>query len=1248
VHLKRTRPNQLPPGSPDPRARSQAGGRRRVVAGLTAGFVALGMTAGLTSASASDLLGAGSDQLAFSFGAKGAAGEAQIVRVHLPGRSAFEEAKAAGFDITGNVERVPDGVEADVLVTEEEMTALRALGARKVGEMAESDDDASSAMALFDAAAAAAVGEDVVQIGRVDYFTTQGQGFVAVEAKSSAGADAELTLSWDTGAGTAPASGGSAEMSAFVDSGVYLTHELQVPVDERPNRITVSSSLGGSAVGEPELWLDPVDDAAQNRPGYERDFIDGYKDPTQLYDRLEALAAEFPELTEVVELPNKTNGYQRKAQTILGATDGARAASAVVVTSNAWGHEGGNDLSVSIEAPTGADQALSVAVSGNEVTVRPATDGSGAITSTAAQVAAALSEQAGDLLTAHTYRTTGGTGVVAPVERSALSDFLSAPDYVERGEFTVRALRIGKTRDGSKPGVLITAQDHAREWVTPLVAMEAAERMLRNYDNDPVTRDTVDNTDIFIVPSNNPDGSHYSFHDFASQRKTMTNHCGPENSDPNRRNNWGVDLNRNYRVGSVFDGFTGASTVCTSGNYAGPGELSEPEAKNIIWLVENFRNIKFYMTIHSNGGQLFWQPGAYKADGRVQTPRPPYRDENWYWQAGERILSNVKAQRDTPVQPRNVGASSDVLYSSAGNVREDLYFNYGIYAFGWEIGGSTWNVEEQEWERGSFQPVWDEAHQQTLEYANGIVEMFEIAAEWGKDNTAPTSTLVQEPAHDGTRDMLVSFTTSEPASVYYTTDGSRPTFNSPVFKQDGIRGPAEQIRISSQTTIRWFSVDTKGLIEGDYKPSGSLKGFRQTTVKPALVKPTTGFEQSAYRDWTTQEQEQDLLRTLDNASDRVTVSEIGTSNEGRPIQLVEVTSPNDVPDEDKATVVFTCLQHGNEPAAREACLIQIRDLAYTTSKSDITAMDNARLLFVPTVNPDGRAANTRGNADRVDINRDHLLLETLEGKTLARLFNEEDPHIVHDLHEYSGAPGFDITYLWPRNLNVDEEVYENSRELNLDWVKKNIERSGYTTGEYAIQLKNGKPVLQTAGDDDERILRNAVGLRHSMGILVESWTGYKNQAERDNLALQRFRRVDSQVEGVDGTINMLVDPRKRTQIMEAKEAAEEYASSRWFDDKEAFFFDGADNRLPTSSSDVAITPPCGYTLTAEEAAQMAELFELHGIETTPIEGGGVRVSMAQESSPVIPLLLDSRADYSPVDAARTNAGSAACAEFARS
>jgi hypothetical protein len=318
-------------------------------------------------------------------------------------------------------------------------------------------------------------------------------------------------------------------------------------------------------------------------------------------------------------------------------------------------------------------------------------------------------------------------------------------------------------------------------------------------------RKIIDNTDLFLIPVNNPDGANYSFFNFASQRKNMTNYCPDSDADPGRRNQWGVDLNRNYRVASGHDGYDGGSFSCTSGTYQGPEELSEPEAQNIIWLAENYRNIKLMMSVHSNGGQLFWQPGAYIAEGRITTPRPPLGDEAFYWQSAARILSQVKSYRQTVVTPENVGGSSDVLYSSAGNVREDRYYTYGIYSFGWEVGGSVYNPDTGDWQGGSFQPPWVgvpdlvSGHSETMEYANGLMEMFRIAADWGKDHQKPTSTLVRKTHDDG---VDVSFTTSEPATIYFTTDGSVTTLESPRYSAVEFREPPDVFHLTETTTFR--------------------------------------------------------------------------------------------------------------------------------------------------------------------------------------------------------------------------------------------------------------------------------------------------------------------------------------------------------------------------------------------------------------------------------------------------------------
>ena len=134
-------------------------------------------------------------------------------------------------------------------------------------------------------------------------------------------------------------------------------------------------------------------------------------------------------------------------------------------------------------------------------------------------------------------------------------------------------LRIGKVRDGSKVGVFIYCQEHAREWGTPLVCLETAQRLLKNYGTDPETTSLVDNLDIFIIPTINADGAAYSMYDNNVQRRNMVNYCASNptgNNDPYARNGWGVDLNRNFSVGSFFDGYQGASSSCTSDTFAGP------------------------------------------------------------------------------------------------------------------------------------------------------------------------------------------------------------------------------------------------------------------------------------------------------------------------------------------------------------------------------------------------------------------------------------------------------------------------------------------------------------------------------------------------------------------------------------------------------------------------------------------------------------------------------------------------------
>lgn len=745
-----------------------------------------------------------------------------VVEVVVADQAELERLIAEGFDLDHQIKKTEDGIVAIVVATASEQQQLEELGFT-VGATLFSEEQLDEVLAERNAVKAAklrgagmqsylATGVEQTEnpnlrVLRADWFTSTGTPQLNVEALHVDGADSSLTLQlqWDTGPGTPMGSGGSISMQRFVDVGVYMYHLRQTSSPIQPDKVQVTSSTGDVVVAQVTEWLPP--DPLPDKDRYE-DFVDNYLDPTELHAKINALASEFPDLAEIRNLPYETNGYRRHAQAIVGSTSGGtNQAAAFYVTSNAWGHEGGNDLMIETVDPGAASSPLSVALMGNLVRVNLATDGGGALVSTANDVAAAINASGGPM-TAAKYRTASGNGIVQPTAAPvALSDFLDAPPSISREPFQVQALVIGKhARDGSKPGVLAYAQEHAREWVPPLVTVETAERLLRNYAHDGRVKQLLRNLEIWIVPSINPDGGHYSFYDDNGQRKNMFNYCGAEDSDPNRRDDWGVDNNRNYAIGSLFDGYFGASTNCRGTTYAGPSELSEPENRNLTWIADSHPNIRFSMNLHSSGNYFMWAPGAYIVPGRITLPRPDPGEEAYFYQSASRILTAIKDYRGLSVTPARTGPVADVLYSAAGNSGDQLWYANHIFAWDFEVGTS-------------FQPNWTEAHAETMEFSNGLEELMRVAYDWSRDNSPPKSRLLPgEGRYNGPQEM--NFTTpSEPAIIYYTLDGSRPTYaNALRLVSQGARQGAAPIMISSTTTVNWFSVDMAGNVEKKYNP----------------------------------------------------------------------------------------------------------------------------------------------------------------------------------------------------------------------------------------------------------------------------------------------------------------------------------------------------------------------------------------------------------------------------------------------
>lgn len=391
---------------------------------------------------------------------------------------------------------------------------------------------------------------------------------------------------------------------------------------------------------------------------------------------------------------------------------------------------------------------------------------------------------------------------------------------------------------------------------------------------------------------------------------------------------------------------------------------------------------------------------------------------------------------------------------------------------------------------------------------------------------------------------------------------------------------------------------------------------------PADTPPRTGFEESDGAEWTTleQEQEQEFLAAVDRGGDGVAVSTLGTTKQGRPLNLVELGNKRSV-----TSLLLICSQHGDEPSGREACLTTVRDLAYPKDRATKRFLDRTSVLVVPTANPDGRAADTRGNSDGVDINRDHIALKTAEGRTMAALTRDREPDVIYDLHEYGATPPYydkDLFDLWPRNLNTSSRVHKEAQTLSEAYVRPAARAGDHSIGTYGIWTDpvTGDPIKQTAGDGQERILRNASGVKHSVGLLIESRVDPRSEAEENDSALNHRRRVMSQLDSLKGLFGYADE--RRVQLA----AATALSRAAGLLDRGPVYLAGGDNE-PATPEQTLENPPCGYRLDAAQYADLKDELALHGVKAYSTHGDGAFVPLRQSQRKLIPLLLDGRATY---------------------
>ena len=181
-----------------------------------------------------------------------------------------------------------------------------------------------------------------------------------------------------------------------------------------------------------------------------------------------------------------------------------------------------------------------------------------------------------------------------------------------------------------------------------------------------------------------------------------------------------------------------------------------------------------------------------------------------------------------------------------------------------------------------------------------------------------------------------------------------------------------------------------------------------------------------------------FLDTVDAASDLVHVTTFGYTFEGRPLLLAVVgrvadARPATVLAANRLRVYLQANIHAGEVEGKEAVLALVRDIARGQHADWLSSMV---LLVNPNYNADGNekvtltsrgfqhgpigGQGTRANAQGLNINRDDIKLETPEARSMVRLLNDFDPHVMIDLHTTNGSRhAYHLTYETPNNPAVD-------------------------------------------------------------------------------------------------------------------------------------------------------------------------------------------------------------------------------------
>jgi len=285
-----------------------------------------------------------------------------------------------------------------------------------------------------------------------------------------------------------------------------------------------------------------------------------------------------------------------------------------------------------------------------------------------------------------------------------------------------------------------------------------------------------------------------------------------------------------------------------------------------------------------------------------------------------------------------------------------------------------------------------------------------------------------------------------------------------------------------------------------------------TLVLPAAVPAQellTAPETSNFEETTRYADVVAFMASLANSSPLMHMDTFGTTVEGRAMPLLVVgrnlrdASPAAVRATGKTRVYLQGNIHGGEVEGKEALLMLLRDLARGRHGE---WLDSLVLIVVPIYNIDGnekidlrnrgrqhgplKGMGVRPNAQNLDLNRDHMKLDSPEARAIAKLMADYDPHVGVDLHTTNGSlHAYHLTYAPPLHPGTNAAIVSMLRESTLPQITRRVKQENALNFYYYGNVnQRTQPREWGTFDHRPRFNNNYVGLRNRLAILSEAYS----------------------------------------------------------------------------------------------------------------------------------------------------------------